>query len=193
MNKNSKKLLQLVVIGLMAAIVFVTSKFLTIPIATIAGTPTRIHFGNVMCILSGLLFGGLNGGLASGIGSGFVDLLDPIYLASTPSTVINKFVMGFVAGKLSHAKGRNGKSFKRNIISAVLGQLSYIILYLLYTFFVMFAFYRNDIHTVLIVIVQKAVASSLNGIIAVIIAVPLAMALRKGLSNTRIYNTLLKN
>ncbi len=189
-TKSNTRLLRIVVIGLMAAVVFVASKFLTIPIATVAGTPTRIHLGNVMCILSGLLFGGLSGGLASGIGSGLMDLLDPVYITSAPSTIINKFVMGFVAGKISHSKGRNGNDIKVNIIAAILGQFSYIILYLLYSFISLFIL-GNDIHTIWISVGQKAIASSINGVIAVAVAVPLAIALRKGLSNTNIYKVLI--
>ncbi len=187
----NKKTLKIVTIGLMAALVFVTSKFLTIPIATIAGTPTRIHFGNVMCILSGLLFGGISGGLASGIGSMFMDLLDPVYLTSAPSTLINKFCMGFVAGKLSHRKKEGAQSQKWMIIAAIAGQFTYIVLYLLKTFIEM-AILGNNINTILIALGEKALSSSINGIIAVVVAVPLAAVLRKGLKGTSISKELIQ-
>ena len=72
MNSNNKTNAQrLGVIGLMAAMVFVATNF-RIDIPTPLGK-TMIHFGNVMCILGGLLFGGPIGGLAAGIGSAFFD------------------------------------------------------------------------------------------------------------------------
>ena len=51
-------------IGIMAALVYVTSAFLQIQIPTAIGS-TRLHMGNVMCLLSGLLLGGFQGGLAA--------------------------------------------------------------------------------------------------------------------------------
>ena len=62
MKKNKVK--ELAFIGVMAALVFVTTNFLSIKIPVGAGM-TQIHMGNVMCILSGLLFGPVAGGLAS--------------------------------------------------------------------------------------------------------------------------------
>lgn len=186
----NKKTLRIVTIGLMAALVFVTSKFLTIPIATIAGTPTRIHFGNVMCILSGLLFGGMSGGLSAGIGSAFMDLFDPIYITSTPTTLLNKFIMGFVAGKLSHLKNQKLQTPIWAWIAAICGQLSYIVLYLAKTFLEM-ALLGNDMRTIWIAVGEKAISSTVNGIIAVIIAVPLAGILKKGLKGTMISKELL--
>jgi len=63
-NSNNSKfgLYDIVVIGLMAAVCFVTTYFLRIEIPTPAG-PTNIKIGNVFCLLAGLLFGGWRGGL----------------------------------------------------------------------------------------------------------------------------------
>ena len=57
-------------IGIMAAAVYVASAFLQIPIPTAIGS-TRLHMGNVMCLLSGMLLGAVPGGLAAGTGSMF--------------------------------------------------------------------------------------------------------------------------
>lgn len=186
MQNSSTKAARLVCVGLMAALVFVTSKFLTIPIPAIAGLPTRIHLGNVMCILSGLLFGGLSGGLSAGIGSMFMDLLDPVYMASAPTTLVNKFVMGFLAGKLSHSFGKNGDSMRWNILAAICGQLAYIVLYLATTF-VSMSIQGHDIHTIWVSVAEKGLVSTVNGIIAVAIAVPLAAALRRALRQTGLF------
>lgn len=186
MQNRKFSVTRLVSIGLMAALVFVTSKFLTIPIPAFAGVPTRIHLGNVMCILSGLLFGGLSGGLSAGIGSMFMDLLDPIYITSAPTTLINKFVMGFLAGKISHSFGKNGTSTKVNIIAAICGQFAYIILYLATTFISM-SIQGHDIHTIWVSVAEKGLVSSINGIIAVAIAVPLAAVMRKALKGTGVF------
>lgn len=54
MKKVSIK--EIALIGIMAAAVYVSSAFLQIPIPT-AIDNTRLHMGNVMCLLSGLLLG----------------------------------------------------------------------------------------------------------------------------------------
>ena len=111
MKKN--KVRQFAFIGVMAALVFVTTNFLSIKIPVGAGQ-TQIHMGNVMCILSGLLFGPVSGGLASGIGSMLVDLMNPAWAPEFWITFINKFVMGFVAGLISHM----GKQSKvKNVVN----------------------------------------------------------------------------
>ena len=114
----------LVAIGFMAALVFVSSK-LSIPIATGIDN-TRIHFGNIFCLLSGLLFGGLRGGLAAGIGSMIFDFTDPIYIASSPFTLVFKFTMGFLCGWIAYARQREGRRVGYNFLGAVVGQLSLI-------------------------------------------------------------------
>ena len=46
----------IVLVGVMSAVVF-AANFLSIPI----GDVTRIHFGNVFCVLSGILLGAVRG------------------------------------------------------------------------------------------------------------------------------------
>ena len=67
---------RLVFTSMMAAIVYITSAFLQISIPTVIGS-TRLHMGNVMCLLSGMLLGPLYGGIAAGVGSMLFDLTNP--------------------------------------------------------------------------------------------------------------------
>ena len=61
--KNSRfTLYRIVIIGLMAAMVFVCTMFLGIRIPTPTGT-TQLKTANAICLLTGLLFGGWTGGL----------------------------------------------------------------------------------------------------------------------------------
>ncbi|MEG1782136.1 MAG: ECF transporter S component, partial [Oscillospiraceae bacterium] len=100
MKKTKFDTKTLAAIGVMSALVFVATKFFSIPIP-IGGGKTALQLGNVMCVLSGLLFGGLPGGLAAGIGSMIVDLTDPIWAPEFWITFIMKFAMGFAAGAIS--------------------------------------------------------------------------------------------
>ena len=75
-------------VGLMSAVAFV-SNFLSIPI----GDVSRVHFGNVFCVLSGLLLGPLGGGLCGGIGAFLYDFTNPLYADEAVITFCMKFVV----------------------------------------------------------------------------------------------------
>ena len=62
-GKQLFSLYDMVVVGVMAAIIFVLTYFVQIPIPTPAGQ-TMIKSANIFILLAGLLFGGLRGGLA---------------------------------------------------------------------------------------------------------------------------------
>lgn len=113
--------------GVMAAAVYVASAFLQIPIPT-AIDSTRLHMGNVMCLLSGLLLGALPGGLAAGVGSMLFDLTNPAYVASAPFTFVFKFLMACSCGKIA-SLSRPGRSV-RFAAGAFGGSALYILLYL---------------------------------------------------------------
>lgn len=172
MKKISVRELSLV--GIMAAMVYVTSAYLQIPIPTAIGA-TRLHMGNVMCLLSGLLLGPLWGGLAAGIGSMFFDLLNPAYIASAPFTFAFKFIMAWVCGMIAHY-GKE-KKYWVYMMAAALGAISYVILYLGKTFIEDHFVLGIALDVVWITVAQKGVVSVINGVVAAVVAVPLRFAL----------------
>lgn len=180
MTKSRKMLYQIITIGLMAALVY-AGNYLQIKIPN-GVLVTRIHLGNSMCLLAGLLFGGISGGLASGIGAGLYDLFDPVYIISAPYTFISKFAMGFTAGALR----KKGKNERTSILAAaIIGQLVYIALYLLKTYYTIIIVGGTH-QAAWVAVGTNAITSSVNGILAVIIAVPLYLTLKKALKNTGI-------
>lgn len=180
-RKANRKLLKIVTVGIMAALTFALSH-IEIPIPTVLGI-SRIHLGNSMCILAGLLFGGVNGGLAGGIGSFFYDLTNPLYIASAPFTFLSKFAMGYAAGKIGCGR-KIGNTFVTKLIAAVVGQLVYIFLYLSKTY-VTNLLLGNASETALADTLGKLLTSSVNAVIAVAIALPLYGALYGALSKTQ--------
>lgn len=162
-------------IGIMAAAVYVSSAFLQIPIPTAIGS-TRIHMGNVMCLLSGMLLGSVPGGLAAGIGSMLFDLTNPAYVASAPLTFVFKFLMAWVCGKIVGKHGRKPKI--RFIGGALAGSLVYVLLYLSKSFIRDRFVLGLPLPAVALTVAQKAVASGVNAAIAVLVAVPLGLALK---------------
>lgn len=176
MNKNltTKKL---VYVALFTALVYIFSRFFQIPVVTPFGQ-TRFHLGNVFCLLAGILMGPGFGGLAAGLGSALFDLFDPVYFTSAPITFVTKFALAFVAGAI-YRKRNELVDKKRLVLAAILGQLTYVFLYLLKTYitnkFVMG--FTNE--AVMAELIPKAGVSLFNALISVIIAFILAMPLLK--------------
>ena len=170
---------QMVLTGVMAAVVFATN-YIRIMIPTPIDN-TAIHVANVTCLLSAFLLGPVYGGLSAGIGSAIYDLTNPLYLASAPFTLVFKFLMAFVCGKIAHSNGKGAKNLKWNIIGGVSGAICYVILYLSKNFISNVFFKQVQWQTALIDLVPKAVLSTINGVIAVVVAVPLAAAMSKAM------------
>lgn len=184
MERNVNKSIQrLTIVGLMAALVFVGNYMqIQIPNGILV---TRIHLGNSMCLLAGLLFSGTIGGVSSGIGAALFDLFNPAYVLSSPYTFISKFAMGFVAGKLN----RGGETKKSQILSAVIASVAaqavYIVLYLVKSFFTVLII-GGTAEAAWIAVGTNAITSGVNAVLAVVIAVPLYFALKAALSRTSI-------
>lgn len=189
-TEQRKKLLFMVSVSMMAALVFV-GNYLQFKIPVSIGDVTRVHLGNSMCLLAGLLFGPGVGGLASGIGAGLYDLFDPVYIVSAPYTFCSKFAMGFLAGLLGRAAFRKeGKSRVLQVILAgVVGQLAYIFLYLLKSY-VTLRLVGTASQAAFLAVIPKIAASTVNAVAAVVISVPLSIALRKALSRTAFFSVM---
>ncbi|MCI7233937.1 MAG: ECF transporter S component [Oscillospiraceae bacterium] len=180
-SSGRRKLYSIIIVGLMAALVYV-GNYLQIKIPN-GALVTRIHLGNSMCLLAGLLFGRLKGGLASGIGAGLYDLFDPVYIVSAPYTFFSKFAMGFTAGHIRKHGPANEK--KAVIVGAIVGQLVYIVLYLLKTFISQILL-GEPVSVALKLTGVNALTSTVNGVLACVIAIPLYFALSKALAHTGI-------
>lgn len=179
-NQKKFTVRDLAEIGVLAALVFVASYFLKIgPIPTPAG-PTQFKMGNAVCLLGALLFGKLKGGLASGIGSAMFDLTNPAFVASAPTTFINFFLMSFVCGWVSKIGGNDGTKTKRNIIAAICGAGTYLVLHLGKSF-VTLLLEGSEVHAALVACGTKFVTSGINAVFAVVVSVILAPVCKKAL------------
>lgn len=171
-------------IGLLAALVFAGS-WLQIPIPTMIEN-SRLHLGNVMCLLSGFLLGPLGGGLAAGLGSMLFDFTNPLYINEAWITFLTKFAMAWLCGAIAWSGGAEAKHLRRNIIAAAAGALFYVVLYLTKTFIMNYVLQRMELTPVLITLAQKGIISTVNGILAAIISVPLNTALRAALERSHL-------
>lgn len=169
-TKNQKHFgtYDVVVIGLMAALCFVTI-YIKIDVPTPMGK-TMMHLGNAFCLLSGMLLGGVRGGLAAGIGTMFYDLLDPAFVSSAPFTFLFKFIMAFLAGTFARGGGAESKNFVKNLIGCIVGEAAYIVLYLVKSYITSYYLERNAIEAVMGSLLTKFGTSIVNALVAVVLS-----------------------
>ena len=169
MKKDS--VYKLVFTALMAALVCVAT-FLRFPLLG-----SKVHLGNTLCLLSGLLLGGGAGGLAAGIGSALNDLVSGYPIDEVLVTFVSKFLMALICALLV------GKSEKRGrvILGCVAGALSYVALYMLKTFLYRRFIYGYTMDAVWATMLSKLPASLINAAFAIVVAPILYGALRPAL------------
>lgn len=168
-NYTTKKI---AIVALMIGLVYVGS-LISFYIPVGIGTPTRLHLGNGFCLLSGMILGPIWGGFAAGVGSVFLDLTNPAYIAGAPITFIFKFLMGAVCGAIAMDKSGHGINKRKNLIGGILGQLTYIVLYIGKTFLSLNLLFGVPKEGAWGVLATKLGSSVINAVFAVIISMVL--------------------
>lgn len=190
-QQNRWTLRNIVLIGMMAAFIFVATKFLSIPIMTLSGK-VMLKTANALCLLFGVLFGGVPAGLAAGIGSGIFDLTDPAYAPMAWLTFIKFFLMAFICGKIAHSRGMKGQNTRYNLIGAISGAL------FLYVFFliervVMMLIGGSALVPALVAVSPIVLTSGFNAIFSIVVSQIFAPVLRRALSATNFYQEFSKS
>ena len=127
MKSQDRKVLNTVLVGALAAMVYVVTLF-RFPLLG-----SKVHFANAVCLLSGLLLGPNLGGVAAGLGSALYDLT--MYnegIVNLLITFVSKFAMAWVCGKIA-GKPEEKQPVVRVVIACVCGALTYVALYMLKT------------------------------------------------------------
>lgn len=180
-KKNRDVLTKLCAAAAMAALVALGSQ-LQLQIPSILGT-SRFHLGNVMCALSGLLLGPWWGALASGTGSALYDLLlDPTRLMEFPITFVTKGIYGLVAGAVFFKVFQGRSNYVNESIATALAAVSYIVIYLAKSFFYNGLLIKGlTAGAAWLGVLEKVPSSVFNGVVAVVFAPILGVALHKAL------------
>ena len=172
-NFTTKKI---AIVALMIGLVYVGS-LISFYIPVGIGTPTRLHLGNGFCLLAGLILGPIWGGFAAGVGSVFLDLTNPAYIAGAPITFIFKFLMGAVCGAIAMDKSGHGLNKRKNLIGGILGQLTYIVLYIGKTFLSLNLLFGVPKEGAWGVLATKLGSSVINAVFAVLISMALMLVI----------------
>lgn len=190
----SHKVLKIAVMGLMAALCYVAFTFMQIKIPTPAGF-TSFHLGNTFCVLAALLLGGVPGGMAGAIGMGIADLFDPTYVIVAPKTIILKLgigiITGLVAHKVFHIQNKEGKSlYKAVLLSTIAGMIFNVIGEPIFSYFYTTFILGAPEKAAKALASWNAITTSVNAILAVIIASSIYIAIAPRLKGNGILKQL---
>ena len=182
---------QLALAGLFAALCYIGFTFckIDIPVGT---EKTAFHLGNVFCVLAALLLGGFWGGMAGAVGMTIADLTTA-YVTSAPKTFVLKLCIGLITGFVAHKLFHINENKERKVPLAVSVFLSCAagMAFNVVADPVVGYFYK----TYVLGVPQKAAAiwakigavtTSVNAVVAVVVAGTLYLALRPALKRSHL-------
>ena len=178
---------KIVFIAMLAALVYVVTMF-RFPLLG-----SKVHLGNAVCLLSGLLMGPAAGGLAAGFGSALYDALWGGYdIIQCLITFVSKFIMAWLCAKIAFSGGSEAKNHGKNIAASVIGALSYVVLYMLKTFVYQKFVYGYPMDAVWLTMGSKLPGSLINALAAMIVAPILYSALSAALQRAHLLDKMRK-
>ncbi len=183
-NKKERQLIvKLCVTAMMVAIVFV-GNYLRVKIPVSLGGTTSFTLANILCALAGILLGPWWGGLAAGLGSAIYDMLDPEYIIEAPITFLTKGMYGLMAGLILYYVFRSSREkYLPQAAATACAAVTYIVLYSVKNFFFNGMFLEGFTQPVQcwMLVVSKLPASLFNGVVAIIFAPVLGVALLRAI------------
>ena len=124
--KPRQKTFDLIITGLLAALVFVSTVFLNLKLPI--GNGGLVHLGTAMLFIASILYGPKKGALAGAIGMGLFDMIGG-WLLWAPITIVSRGLQGFIVGKIAWSNGRNGNSIAFNLIATIISMPFMIAVY----------------------------------------------------------------
>ena len=181
-NKTHQLLIKLTATAMMTAIVFV-GNFLRVTMPVPLGGVTSFTLANILCALSGILLGPWYGFVAAGLGSAFYDLTNPAYVMEAPITLYTKGMYGLIAGVVLYYVLKNAKEkYSAQLVATACAAVGYGLHYLIKNYFYNAAILElTEPVQRWTLVVSKIPATITNGVIAIIFAPILGVALMKAL------------
>ena len=173
-NISSIKTIDIVQIGLMAAITFVAAAVIHVP--TFMGV---LHLGDSMIFLSAILLGRKKAAISSSVGMCLFDLVSG-YTIWAPFTLVIKGVMAYVAGTIAYRKNYNGNNLPNNIFAFAVAGIWMIVAYYISGAVILTAISKEFPLTQALIVSLKDVPTNIFQIVAgVALGVPLVEALKR--------------
>lgn len=135
---SSTKTVEIVQIGIMAAIVYIATYLIKIPV----GSGAVLHIGDSMVYLAAILLGKKKGVIAAVLGMTIFDLTTP-YFFWAPFTLVVKGGMAYITAAIAYRKGYTGDNFWNNLFAFIIAG-SWMVLGYLLSGFVVYELISND-------------------------------------------------
>ena len=163
----NRRTYNMVVVALLTSLTYVATRFIYFqpPMALQSGG--LIHLGNVMIVVSAIVFGKKKAAVSAALGMALFDLTSP-YAIWAPFTFVIRGAMGYTIGAVSHMKN-NGSNIVFNIIAITAASIIQIVGYYSAEVFL----YRNWITPIL------SIPGELTQIMVAFIGLPIAMIIKK--------------
>ena len=182
---------KLVLAAMMAALCYIGFTFFKIDIA-VGSEKTAFHLGNVFCVLAALLLGGMWGGLAGAVGMTVADLTTA-YVTSAPKTFLLKLGIGLIVGLVAHKGFKLSKATEpkkitvATVVSSIAGMAFNIVADPVVGYF--YKTYLLGVPQDAAKIWAKigALTTTVNAVIAVVVASIAYLALRPALKKAKLF------
>jgi uncharacterized membrane protein len=174
-NKSSIDTLSLIQVGLMAALTYIATSMIAIPV----GNGAVLHIGDTVVFLAAVLLGKKKGAVAAAIGMTLFDVLSP-YIIWAPFTLVIKGVMAYIAGTIAYRNGYEGKNFINNLFAFVVAGI-----FMIGGYFIAggilnhYAYGAPTLTTGFILALKDVSFNALQVLAGMAIALPLAAPLKK--------------
>lgn len=191
-STEKRGVLRLCAAAVMTAIVFV-GNYLRVTMPVPLGGVTSFTLANILCALAGILLGPWWGGLAAGAGSAFYDLTNPAYVTEAPITFCTKGMYGLIAGLVLYCIFKNAREkYLPQLAAAACAAVSYMVVYSVKVFFYNGMFIQGFTQAAQCwaLVLSKLPATLFNGVVAVIFAPVLGVALRKAMRRAHLDHML---
>ena len=188
---KNERTAKLAMAALFAALCYIGFSFcrIDIPVGT---EKTAFHLGNVFCVLAALFIGGFWGGMAGAVGMTIADLTTG-YVTSAPKTFLLKLYIGLVTGLIAHKVFHISRDENRKVplpvatvLSCAAGMAFNVVADPVVGYF--YKMYILGIPQEAASIWAKigAVTTTVNAVVAVIVATVFYLALRPALTKAKL-------
>ena len=189
--QKNQSIRKLAMAALFAALCYIGFTYCKIDIP-VGAEKTAFHLGNVFCVLAALLLGGFWGGMAGAVGMTIADLTTA-YVTSAPKTFVLKLCIGLLVGLVAHKVFHLSRDGARKLplpVATVLSCASGMAFNIVADPVVGY-FYKQYVlgvpqEAANIWVKMGAITTSVNAVIAVIVATILYLALRPALKRSNL-------
>lgn len=175
-TKNKVRTIDMVQIAFMAAIVYVATAMINVPVGI--GYKGVVHLGDSMVFLGAVLLGKKKGAIAAAIGMSLFDLLSP-YSIWAPYTFFIKGIMAYIAAVIAYRGNYEGENIINNIFAFIVAGIWMNIGYYAAGVFVQHFYTNVPLNQAVMIQATHVPGDIAQVIVGIIIAVPVSEMLRR--------------